>query len=101
MSSVVETVLNVAQVRRPRLITPQGLLVVAATVAAALALLFPGLDFGHPKFLAHPDELSIAYLNQVLQQRPEDRPGAAAAGAPAGGARQVAGGGGEPAASGR
>lgn len=74
MSPVVETVPNVAQVRRPRLITPQGLLVVAATVAGALALLFPGLDFGHPGFLAHPDEVSIAYLNQVLQQRPEDRP---------------------------
>jgi len=43
-------------------------------VAASLALLFPGLDFGHPRFLAHPDELSIAYLNQVLQQRPQDRP---------------------------
>ena len=60
-------------IRRPRLITPPGLLVVAATVAASLALLFPGLDFGHPKVLAHPDEVSIAYLTQVLQQRPEDR----------------------------
>ena len=34
---------------------------------------FPGLDFGHPRFLAHPDELSIAYLDQVLRQRPDDR----------------------------
>src|SRR5439155_10381855 len=32
------------------------------------------LDFGHPRFLAHPDELSIAYLDQVLRQRPQDRP---------------------------
>ena len=27
----------------------------------------------HPRFLAHPDELSIAYLDQVLRQRPDDR----------------------------
>ena len=59
--------------RRPRLITPHGLAVVAVTVAASLAVLFPGLDFGHPRFLAHPDELSIAYLDQVLRQRPDDR----------------------------
>jgi tetratricopeptide (TPR) repeat protein len=59
--------------RRPRLITPQGLTVVAITVAASLAILFPGLDFGHPRFLAHPDELSITYLDQVLRQRPDDR----------------------------
>ena len=45
----------------------------AVTVAASLAVLFPGLDFGHPRFLAHPDELSIAYLDQVLRQRPDDR----------------------------
>jgi hypothetical protein len=64
---------KVALVRRPRLIAPHALLVVAVAVSASLAVLFPGLDFGHPKFLAHPDELSIAYLNQVLQQRPEDR----------------------------
>lgn len=70
MSSVIES--SVAP-RRPRLITPQGVAAVAFTVAASLALLFPGLDFGHPAFLAHPDELSIAYLNQVLQQRPGDR----------------------------
>jgi len=55
------------------LITPHGLAVVAVTVAASLAVLFPGLDFGHPRFLAHPDELSIAYLDQVLRQRPDDR----------------------------
>jgi tetratricopeptide (TPR) repeat protein len=55
------------------LITPHGLAVVAVTVAASLAVLFPGLDFGHPRFLAHPDELSIAYLDQVLRQRPADR----------------------------
>jgi tetratricopeptide (TPR) repeat protein len=75
MSSVIESSphLPLPLVRRPRLITPHGLLVVAVTVSASLALLFPGLDFGHPKFLAHPDELSIAYLSQVLQQRPEDR----------------------------
>jgi tetratricopeptide (TPR) repeat protein len=73
MSSAIESPKVVALVRRPRLITPHGLLVVAVTVSASLALLFPGLDFGHPKFLAHPDEVSIAYLNQVLQQRPEDR----------------------------
>lgn len=73
MSSAIESIPRVAPVRRPRLITPQGLLVVAVTVSASLALLFPGLDFGHPRFLAHPDELSIAYLSQVLQQRPEDR----------------------------
>ena len=57
MSSVIES--SVAP-RRPRLITPQGVAAVAFTVAASLALLFPGLDFGHPAFLAHPDELSIA-----------------------------------------
>ena len=70
MSSVIE---SSAAPRRPRLITPQGVAAVAFTVAASLALLFPGLDFGHPAFLAHPDELSIAYLHQVLQQRPQDR----------------------------
>jgi tetratricopeptide (TPR) repeat protein len=58
---------------RPRLITPQGLAVVAVTVAASLAVLFPGLDFGHPRYLARPDELSISYLAQVLRQRPDDR----------------------------
>jgi hypothetical protein len=47
-----------AAARRPRLITPHGLAVVAVTVAASLAVLFPGLDFGHPRFLAHPDDIS-------------------------------------------
>ena len=74
MSHVIEATLPAAPLRRPRLITPHGLVLVAATVAASLALLFPGLDFGHPRFLAHPDELSIAYLDQVLRQRPQDRP---------------------------
>jgi tetratricopeptide (TPR) repeat protein len=80
MSSVADPSLSgafggrVAATRRPRLITPPALLVVAGTVAASLALLFPGQDFGHPRFLAHPDEVSIAYLSQVLQQRPGDRP---------------------------
>ncbi len=73
MSSVIELSPPAAG-PRPRLITPQALAVVAITVAASLALLFPGLDFGHPRFLVHPDELSIAYLNQVLRQRPQDRP---------------------------
>ena len=74
MSHVIDAPLPAAAFRRPRLITPHGLVLVAATVAASLALLFPGLDFGHPRFLAHPDELSIAYLDQVLRQRPQDRP---------------------------
>ena len=74
MSHVIEAPLPAAAFRRPRLITPHGLILVAVTVAASLALLFPGLDFGHPRFLAHPDELSIAYLDQVLRQRPQDRP---------------------------
>ena len=73
MSYVIEQSVNALPVRRPRLITPAGLIVVAVTVAVSLAVLFPGLDFGHPKFLAHPDELAIAYLNQLLRQRPEDR----------------------------
>jgi tetratricopeptide (TPR) repeat protein len=73
MSYVTERSLPSAPARRLRLITPHGLAIVSLTVAASLALLFPGLDFGHPRFLAHPDELSIAYLDQVLRQRPEDR----------------------------
>src|SRR3982751_1075456 len=74
MSRVSEVSPVAPAARRPRLITPHGLIAVAVTVAASLAVLFPGLDFGHPKFLAHPDELAIAYLNQLLRQRPEDRP---------------------------
>jgi tetratricopeptide (TPR) repeat protein len=73
MSSVSEASVKSALARRPRLITPQGLFVVALTVVGSLALLFPGLDFGHPRFLAHPDDLSIAYLDQVVRQRPSDR----------------------------
>ena len=59
--------------RGPRLITPHGLARRGRDRRGSLAVLFPGLDFGHPRFLAHPDELSIAYLDQVCGQRPDDR----------------------------
>ena len=58
---------------RPRVIRPGVLGLVALAVASLLALLFPGLDFGHPKHLGPPDELSIAYLQQVLRTHPGDR----------------------------
>ena len=66
MSSVVDA--------RPRVIRPGVLVVLALAVGSLLALLFPGLDFGHPKYLGPPDELSIAYLEQVLRTHPDDRP---------------------------
>jgi hypothetical protein len=66
MSSVGET--------RPRVIEPAMLGVVALAVGAVLALLFPGLDFGQSSHLARPDELSIAYLEQVLRTHADDRP---------------------------
>ena len=59
---------------RPRVIRPGVLALLALAVGSLLALLFPGLDFGHPKYLGPPDELSIAYLEQVLRTHPEDRP---------------------------
>src|SRR5205085_2136678 len=65
MSSVAET--------RPRVIRPGVLGLLALAVGSLLALLFPGLDFGHPKYLGPPDELSIAYLQQVLRTHPGDR----------------------------
>ena len=58
---------------RPRLIAPGALVMVGLLVASLLALLFPGLDFGQPQHLAHPDPLSAAYLRQVLRSRPGDR----------------------------
>jgi tetratricopeptide (TPR) repeat protein len=58
---------------RPRLIAPGALVMVGLLVAGLLALLFPGLDFGQPEHLAHPDPLSAAYLRQVLRSRPGDR----------------------------
>jgi Tetratricopeptide repeat len=66
MSSAVEP--------RPSVIRPGVLALLALAVGALLALLFPGLDFGHPKHLGPPDELSIAYLEQVLRTHPADRP---------------------------
>jgi tetratricopeptide (TPR) repeat protein len=65
MSSAVET--------RPRVIRPGVLGLLALAVGSLLTLLFPGLDFGHPKYLGPPDELSIAYLEQVLRIHPGDR----------------------------
>ena len=65
MSSAVES--------RPRVIRPGVLGLLALAVGSLLALLFPGLDFGHPKYLGPPDELSIAYLEQVLRTHPGDR----------------------------
>jgi len=59
---------------RPRVIRPGVLALLALAVGSLLALLFPGLDFGHPKYLGPPDELSIAYLEQVLRTHPGDRP---------------------------
>ncbi len=59
---------------RPKVIRPGVLAVLALAVGSLLALLFPGLDFGHPKYLGPPDELSIAYLEQVLRTHPDDRP---------------------------
>ena len=59
---------------RPRVIRPVCWRLLALAVGSLLALLFPGLDFGHPKYLGPPDELSIAYLEQVLRTHPEDRP---------------------------
>ncbi len=59
---------------RPRVIKPGVIALLALAVGSLLALLFPGLDFGHPKYLGPPDELSIAYLEQVLRTHPEDRP---------------------------
>ncbi len=101
MSPVSEVSPVTPAARRPRLITPHGLAVVAVTVAASLAVLFPGLDFGHPRFLAHPDELSIAYLDQVLRQRPDDRSARLLLARQQAGARQVVRGGGQPASAGR
>jgi hypothetical protein len=40
---------------RPSVIRPGVLGVLALAVASLLALLFPGLDFGHPKYLGPPD----------------------------------------------
>jgi hypothetical protein len=54
-------------------IRPGVLGLLALAVGSLLALLFPGLDFGHPKYLGPPDELSIAYLEQVLRTHPGDR----------------------------
>ena len=59
---------------RPRVIQPGVLGLLAIAVGALLTVLFPGLDFGNAKYVGSPNELSIAYLQQVLRTHPGERP---------------------------
>ena len=50
---------------RPSVIRPGVLVLLALAVGSLLALLFPGLDFGHPKYLGPPGNLPIANRRAV------------------------------------
>jgi tetratricopeptide (TPR) repeat protein len=61
------------EVRGEPFLRPAELCFLAATMAVLLWLLFPGADFQDPKYLARPDELSIAYLRTLLRAQPGNR----------------------------
>jgi tetratricopeptide (TPR) repeat protein len=57
--------------RRGPFLAPLEIATLAVMVAALLFLLFPGRDFENPRFLARPDQLSVAVLRGWLRAHPD------------------------------